>query len=267
MSDNPIASHPQRPDSARLQRYVEASNMNFDARRSSAYRQADEAALARGRAAAHYSEVIRKLSLAFDRKIDVLDVGCGTGRFFHSLANVRRLVGIDTSAQMLEQARDPVRKEQLDTETIELMCGDVFSLTGSNGAFDLIYSIGVLGEFAPIDAPLLEKLAVLLKPDGVLFITAVDTHSRMRMRVGGRVTLLRRALSRIFPHLPRSLRAMLNRHLSPCYVTREQLEAMFAASTFPTHSIRPYAHGQGWKGTHFQCIAYKNRNSASESQR
>ncbi len=251
-----------RLDSARLRRYAQASNENYDARRASAYRREDEAALARGGAATHYAELLRKLSRKFDRKIDVLDVGCGTGRFFHSLANVRRLVGLDTSAQMLEQARDPVRKEQLDTDVIELVCGDVFSLTGEQEAFDFIYSIGVLGEFAPIDAPLLERLALLLKPDGVLFITAVDTHSRMRMRVHGHVTPLRRGLDKVFRHLPRGLRATLNRSLSPCYITREHLEALFIASPFMSYSIGSYVHTHGWNGTHFECRAYKSRNSA-----
>jgi SAM-dependent methyltransferase len=264
MSDNPILSD-QRPDSARLERYIEASNRNYDARRSSAYRQRDEAALAPGRPSAHYAEVIRRLSLGFDRKIDVLDVGCGSGRFFHSLANVRRLVGLDPSAQMLEQARDPVRKERLDAEVMELICGDVFSLGNEVEAFDLIYSIGVLGEFAPIDATLLERLAALLKPDGVLYTTAVDAHSRMRMRVDGRMTLFRRGLNRVFRHLPRGLRAMLNRSLSPCYVTREHLEAMFATSKFRSYSLGSYVHREGWKGTHFECLAYKSRNSAPQS--
>jgi SAM-dependent methyltransferase len=253
----------QRLDSARLERYIQASNKNYDAERSVAYRQRDEAALAPGHASAHYADVMHRLSGEFDRKIDVLDVGCGTGRFFHSLVNVRRLVGLDISPQMLEQAREPVRKEQLDIEMTELICGDVFSLDDQE-AFDLIYSIGVLGELAPVDAPLLEKLASLLKPDGVLYMTAVDTHSRMRMRVAGRVTLLRRALNKVFRHLPRSLRAMLNRSLSPCYVTREHLEALFAKSSFRSYSIGSYVHGQGWSGAHFECLAFKSRNSASQ---
>jgi SAM-dependent methyltransferase len=242
---------------------MQASNKNYDAQRAAAYRERDEAALAPGHASAHYAEVIRRLSREFDRKIDVLDVGCGTGRFFHSLANVRRLVGLDISAQMLEQAREPVRKEQLDIEAMELICGDVASLGEQRETFDLIYSIGVLGEFAPIDRPLLDKLASLLKPDGVLYVTAVDAHSRMRIRVAGRITLLRRMLNKVFRHLPRSLRAALNRSLSPCYVTREHLEALFAASRFHSYSIGSYVHGQGWKGTHFECLASKSGNSAS----
>ena len=34
----------------------------------------------------------------FGRDIDVLDLGCGTGRYFHALRHVRRLVGIDVVA-------------------------------------------------------------------------------------------------------------------------------------------------------------------------
>jgi SAM-dependent methyltransferase len=265
MSDSPTVTKQPRPDSSLLRSYVQASNRSFDARRSAAYRQADEAALTPGRPSAHYAEVVRRLSLGFGGKIDVLDVGCGTGRLFHSLANVRRLVGLDTSAQMLEQARNPVRKEQLDAEVIELVCGDVYSLTGEQGAFDLIYSISVLGEFTPIDAPLLERLAQLLKPDGVLFTTAVDAQSRMRMRMDER-TLFRRGLNRIFRCLPPGIRAMLNRYVSPCYVTREYLETLFAASGFATYSIGSYTHGKGWKGTHLECSLYKTRTGLVASE-
>src|SRR5215510_4754497 len=231
--------------STRLQSYAEASNRNYNRQRSATYRREDETALARGGTTTHYGELIRSLAGAFDRPIDVLDVGCGTGRYFHALTNVRRLVGLDTSPDMLEQARNPVRKELISAQTIELICGDVFSLNDAYGPFDFIYSVGVLGEFAPIDTMLLQRLASLLTPDGVLFTTAVDTHSRLRMRVNGRTTLTRRGLNRVFRRLPRAIRARLNRHLSPCYVTREDLEAAFGASDFATYTIAAYKHSPG----------------------
>jgi SAM-dependent methyltransferase len=45
----------------------------------------------------------------FDRSIDVLDLGCGTGRYFWALGGVRSLTGLDASAAMLAEARTPFR--------------------------------------------------------------------------------------------------------------------------------------------------------------
>jgi hypothetical protein len=167
---------------------------------------------------------------------------------------------------MLEQARNPVRKELISATAIELVCGDIFSLKDAYGPFDLIYSVGVLGEFAPIDTVLLQRLAALLKSDGVLFTTAVDTHSRLRMKVNGRTTLTRRGLNKIFRHLPFPIRASINRYFSPCYVTRQDLEAAFGASDFAAFTITSYKHSPGWRGTHFDCIAHKQHVGVSQAR-
>jgi ubiquinone/menaquinone biosynthesis C-methylase UbiE len=43
--------------------------------------------------------------LASEKRIDVLDCGCGTGHWLHGFASPdRRLVGLDASAEMLMQA-------------------------------------------------------------------------------------------------------------------------------------------------------------------
>ena len=49
---------------------------------------------------------LHAICAGFQRPIDVLDLGCGTGRYFHALAGVRRLVGIDVSRPMLDRARE-----------------------------------------------------------------------------------------------------------------------------------------------------------------
>src|SRR4029077_19956601 len=46
---------------------------------------------------------LRDVSLSFGRTIDVLDLGCGTGRYFCAVSNVRTLVGFDASPAMLEE--------------------------------------------------------------------------------------------------------------------------------------------------------------------
>ena len=75
-------------------------------------------------------------------------------------------MGIDISAYMLELARDPVKSKQLDIEDIELRCGDIYSLELPDKSFDLIYSLGVVGEYSPINNVLLDRFSRLLAPVG-----------------------------------------------------------------------------------------------------
>jgi ubiquinone/menaquinone biosynthesis C-methylase UbiE len=228
----------------------------FDKGRSVQYRARDEHAASHG-SRQHYCEIVRELSASFGHKISVLDVGCGTGRYFYCLRNVERLVGIDISPHMLEQARSPVHSHELDIEKIELLCADVGSLELADDSLDLIYSIGVIGEYAPLNCVLLEKLYRLLAPRGKLFFTAVDIHSRLQMPEGTKASLTRRVLRKAFPLLPSFARKSLNHALSSFYVTDRELTSLQGSSQFATFSISRYEHPSGWSGTHLDCLAEK----------
>src|SRR5690606_16423634 len=76
----------------------------------------------------HYCPLVRDLSTSFGRRINALEIGCGTGRYFHCLREVDWLVGIDVSPHMIEQCRHPVHAERLDIGRVQLECTDVFSL-------------------------------------------------------------------------------------------------------------------------------------------
>jgi SAM-dependent methyltransferase len=195
------------------------------------------------------------VSAGFGRKIDVLDAGCGTGRYFHCLCNVRRLVGIDLSPHMLDEARKPVKGNELDIEEIELKCGDVCSLELTGQAFDFIYSIGVVGEYAPIDHALLDKLFNLLRPNGKLLFTAVDIYSRFQMPENQPTSPTRRLLRKAFPLLPSLGKRSLNRAYSSLYVTDRELAVLLRGSQFATFSISRYEHPSGWQGIHLDCLA------------
>src|SRR3954453_15481500 len=67
----------------------------------------------------HLERTLGEISSSFGRPIVVLDAGCGTGRYFHCIRNVQRLVGIDVSPDMLKAAESPVRASQIDTSDIE----------------------------------------------------------------------------------------------------------------------------------------------------
>ena len=234
-----------------------ANASEFDSSWSRKYRSGDEDVIVRSDSFRHYSDILASLCPSGDRRIDVLDVGCGTGRHFHRLRNVRRLVGIDLSPHMIEQARRPVRASEVTAESVELIAGDVFSAPLADGSFDLVYSIGVYGEYAPFDDALLQRLCRLMRPGGRLFITAVDSASRVSEPENATPSLPRRAVRKLFPLLPARLRRALNRRLSPHYASRAQVEAVLGRSGLDGIEVTAYPHVSGWRGVHFDCLAIR----------
>jgi SAM-dependent methyltransferase len=155
------------------------------------YRAHDDAAH-RGPAVARLGAWLGAICEQFDRPIDVLDLGCGTGRYFHALTHVRRLVGIDVSGPMLERARRPVGAVSVAVDCVTLVEGDFLRHDFQPGEFDLVYSIGVLAEHAPFDEVVASRVARWLAPGGRFAFTTVHPRSpsvprTMKRRIGERL--------------------------------------------------------------------------------
>jgi ubiquinone/menaquinone biosynthesis C-methylase UbiE len=99
---DPNGGHVDRKLYVALRRKAESS---YSPVLAAQYREADQQAKDTD-AHAGKCAIVRALSESFGREIDVLDLGCGTGRYFHCVKNVRSLVGVDPSAHMLEQPDD-----------------------------------------------------------------------------------------------------------------------------------------------------------------
>jgi SAM-dependent methyltransferase len=237
--------------------HLEEVTRSFDHEWSRAYRDLDRQALENGGMFDHYGMLLRDLSSSFGRPIQALDVGCGTGRYFHCLRNVDRLVGTDLSAHMLEQARNPVHTGSISIPDIELLCGELHGLSLEPARFDLIYSIGVFGEYSPLDRKLIQSFLRLLRPGGKFFITAVDAASRISVPERGQPSFARRVARKTLPILPGMLRLGINRVLSPFYTTRPRLEAIFRKAGVAKYEMAAYQHTSGWLGTHIDCIGFK----------
>ncbi len=113
----------------------------------------------------------------FDQPIDVLDLGCGTGRYFWALNGVRDLVGLDASPAMLAEARHPYRADRITAASVTLVEGDLVSRDFEPARFDLVYSIGVLAEHVPLDAALVARVARWLRPSGRFAFGTVHPES------------------------------------------------------------------------------------------
>ncbi len=154
---------------------VRASSI-YNASHAAEYREHDDA-IRTGRTVTALGGWLRAICDRFDRPIDVLELGCGTGRYFHTLHNVRRLVGIDVSQPMLEQARTPIGDVASPPGKITLIEGDFLRHEFAEREFDFVYSIGVLAEQTPFDRELAARVHRWLRPGGRFAFTAVSLRS------------------------------------------------------------------------------------------
>ena len=203
------------------------------------YRAHDES-LRAGQTAARLGEWLHGVCRAFSEPIDALDLGCGTGRYFHALGNVRRLVAIDASRPMLDRARQPVGHVALRPEQVTLIEDDFLSHEFQSEEFDLVYSIGVLGEHSPFDEAIADRVRRWLKPGGRFAFTTVHPMSFSVPR-----TLKRRAgewLRPLAAAAPGGLRrALRNRLMSEgLYADDERVREVLAAAGFGVESLAPF---------------------------
>ena len=123
----------------------------------------------------------------FDPSVSVgLDLGCGSGRNFCFVRNIRKLVAIDISAGLLEEARNPRRSDLISIEEIELVQSDLLLFEKWGTGHDLIYSIGVLSFVLPIDEAILGQVHKRLKDEGIFVIAYLisrDSWLKRRLRI------------------------------------------------------------------------------------
>jgi SAM-dependent methyltransferase len=198
------------------------------------YRAQDEAVGPR-QAAARLAEWLRAVSDRFREPIDALDLGCGTGRYFHSLAGTRRLVGIDVSRPMLDRARRPAGL----ADNVTLIEGDFLTHDFDRAEFDLVYAIGVLAEHSPFDEIVAARVRRWLKPGGRFAFTTVHPMSSSVPR-----TIKRRVGEWLLG--PASASAALRRSLRSrlmsegLYADEERVREVLAAVNLAVESIEPF---------------------------
>jgi len=190
-----------------------------------------------GEAALRLGAWLRAICDRFTGPIDVLDLGCGTGRYFHTLAHVRRLVGIDVSAPMLERARRPVGVVSIPADRLTLIEGDFLKHEFSDGAFDLVYSIGVLGEHSPFDEAIASRVKRWLRPGGRFAFTTVHPMSFSVPR-----TMSRRLGELLLPVAPGPLRRRLRARLMSggLYADEQRVAEVLDGVDLDVESIEPF---------------------------
>lgn len=150
------------------------------------YRRDDEIAVT-GEDHKQICGVLRGICESFPHPIDVLELGCGTGRQFHCLRNVEQLVGIDVSQGMLDQAEHPVHENDAPKERF-LVQTNFHRYCDWDHSFDFIYAVGVFGHGCELTPSLAEKITRWLTPGGTFFFDVADADelslfTRIRKRV------------------------------------------------------------------------------------
>lgn len=204
-------------------------------------------------------KVLGELTASFGRPVAVLDAGCGTGRYFHCLRDVERLVGLDISPDMLAAARHPVRENLVAAQSIELICGNVFTAPIDPASFDVIYSLGMFGFGCPVTREICDRFYEWLKPGGKLFFNVIDRGGwPLPMRIKGTLR------NWVYAVAPGPVRARMDEraHHMPLFdVTRRELLAILLSTQFRKYKVQSHVClSPLWHGSHLEALAEKQAN-------
>jgi SAM-dependent methyltransferase len=203
------------------------------------------------------SGMLREICTSFLHPVHALDVGCGTGRYFHCLTNVSELIGMDITEEMLRAAAHPVHEEQITVPKIQLICANFYLTNFPPGTFHFIYSLGMFGNGCPVTVEACNKFHDWLAPGGKLYFNTVDIAglpflARVRRQVRGTV----------YPFLPARTKAVLDERAArhPFYgMTRTELETVLGQSQFKQFQVKSHVcQSPLWNGRHLECIAVKS---------
>lgn len=222
---------------------------------SSQYRQDDEIEVT---TANHHRicATIQRICVSFPHPIKALDVGCGTGRYFHCLTNVEELTGMDISEDMLQAAETPVRQELISVKNIRRIRGNIYLSAFEPESFHFIYSLGMFGNGCPVTTELCNKFYDWLVPGGKVYFNTVD-FAGLPLWYRAR----RQARQLVYPMLSRRWQSVLDERESrqPSFsMNREELENLVRRTKFPTFQVASHVcESPLWTGRHLECIASK----------
>jgi SAM-dependent methyltransferase len=120
-------------------------------------------------------EFIRWLAIAEDRQW--LDVGCGTGALSQtvlSLANPKRIKGIDRSSQFIGTAR-----ERVSRSIVEFTTGDAQELPVESETYDVAVS-GLVLNFVPQPERIVAEMRRAVRKNGTVALYVWDYASKMQ---------------------------------------------------------------------------------------
>lgn len=206
---------------------------------------------------------LRRICRSFAHPIRVLELGCGTGRYFHWLDNTRLLVGTDISPEMLVRAQHPIHATEVTAREIRLLRSNLYETDFEPSSFDFVYSLGVFGYGAQLTAELCAKFNRWLAPGGRLYFDALELYGTDR--IGELKQSLKNA---VLPLMPSTIRDRVNERRKNAIPTfhhnRAELEQVMNAAGFDDFMISSnLCQSPLWSGLHVECCARKSTLSHS----
>ena len=134
----------------------------------------------------------------------LLDLGCGTGRWFHVMENAHFILGADFSGEMLNKAKEKILGRE--HTNISLVGCDIFNLPLKHDLFDCVVSVGVLAEHAPLNDGLFKEVWRVLKSGGLFLFTAQKIGIIPKLKV--------KTAQLLFPILPHSFKERIELYLN-----------------------------------------------------
>jgi len=161
-------------------------------------------------------KIIHDLTGRFGKPIRMLDLGCGTGRYFHCVKNVEWIVGVDPSHQMLEHARNPVDGKH---SKVTLVRSTLHEVAFAPASFDLVICVGVLTYWCPVDEFVMRRVSAMLRDGGGFFFTVREPRRDP-------ATLKQRAATLLRPVLFGAPRRYVESRVTDFGVTEEQVRSL-----------------------------------------
>lgn len=113
----------------------------------------------------------------------IADLGCGTGELIQQMLNpeIKEIIGVDSSPEMLEQAR-----KRLKGSSAKLRLGELEHLPVKTRRMDTVIMNMVLHYISQPGRPILEAYRVL-KPGGIFLLSVLEKHKleNIRKMMGG----------------------------------------------------------------------------------
>jgi len=133
------------------------------------------------RARAERSDFARRLDRAIPSDARIVEIGCGTGQMSLYLARADRIVvAADLAREPLRVAAAAARRFRLTR--VQLVESDLLAPGLREGAFDVVYSSGVL-HHTPDPQAAFARLARLARPGGIIVLGLYNAFARVPLRL------------------------------------------------------------------------------------
>ena len=189
-----------------------------------------------GEAYSVYADTLRAACANGSGPLSILELGCGTGRYFFFLSNVKKLTGVDISGDMLKSAALNIEKNLPALVPVTNFVNSSIEAFNTNEKYDFIFSIGTLGEYCVFNGEVLGRILSYLEPKGFLFFTIVDSESFANDEYVGLRKRMFRSVLKLFPEKIRTrfdARALIIADWKDLFLSRDQVEAVLKASPVP----------------------------------